>query len=174
MKFLKRNQLNFRNVKDLSVAAQPSGEITLGTNLAVLVPKGTTSDRGLSPINGYLRYNTTRNKFEVYQNGAWYDIQINFPSTITKQEFTEADGVEIYFGPLDSGDTDYPFPELTKPQNIMVFVENVFQHSTTNYILEDLTLGNPALNGRDPGRYVKFQGAVPFGKPVIVYHNFDR
>jgi len=37
----------------------------------MLVPKGTTADRPVTPTNGYIRYNTTINAFEGYVNGAW-------------------------------------------------------------------------------------------------------
>jgi hypothetical protein len=35
------------------------------------VPSGTTAQRPGSPVAGMIRYNTTLNQFEVYQNGAW-------------------------------------------------------------------------------------------------------
>jgi len=37
----------------------------------MLIPKGTTAERPVSPANGYMRYNTTTNQFEGYQGGAW-------------------------------------------------------------------------------------------------------
>jgi hypothetical protein len=40
----------------------------------MLVPRGTTVNRPVSPINGYLRYNTDINAFEGYVNGAWSGI----------------------------------------------------------------------------------------------------
>jgi hypothetical protein len=72
-------------------------------------------------------------------------------------------------------ETDYPDqsePDPTKPQNLLVFVENVPQLANTNYVLERLEVGN--TEGKTPGVYVKFNGAVPFGKPVTVLHGFDR
>ena len=37
----------------------------------VLISKGTTAERPVSPVNGQIRYNTTLNQFEGYTNGAW-------------------------------------------------------------------------------------------------------
>jgi len=37
----------------------------------MLIPKGTTAERPVSPADGYMRYNTTTNQFEGYQGGAW-------------------------------------------------------------------------------------------------------
>jgi len=35
------------------------------------LPSGTTAERPGSPVNGMIRYNTTLNKVEAYQNGEW-------------------------------------------------------------------------------------------------------
>ena len=137
MKFLKKSQLNFRNVKDNSVAVQIDGEITLDSTNTVLVPKGTTAERPVSPVNGHLRYNTTVNEFEFYQNNAWRKVDYKEPTLITQQNLGNGNDQEVYFGPLDSGNTDYPYPELSKPQHLIVLVENVFQIATTNYALSD-------------------------------------
>jgi hypothetical protein len=37
----------------------------------VLVSKGTTAQRPVSPVNGQIRYNTDTNQFEGYQGGQW-------------------------------------------------------------------------------------------------------
>lgn len=37
----------------------------------ILIPKGTTAERPVSPVNGEMRYNTDTNQFEGYQGGAW-------------------------------------------------------------------------------------------------------
>jgi hypothetical protein len=37
----------------------------------VLVSKGTTAQRPVSPVNGQIRYNTDTNQFEGYQAGQW-------------------------------------------------------------------------------------------------------
>ena len=37
----------------------------------MLIPKGTTAERPVSPVNGEIRYNTDTNQFEGYQGGQW-------------------------------------------------------------------------------------------------------
>ena len=37
----------------------------------MLIPKGTTAERPLVPVDGEMRYNTDTNQFEGYQGGAW-------------------------------------------------------------------------------------------------------
>jgi hypothetical protein len=37
----------------------------------MLIPKGTTAQRPVSPVNGEIRYNTDTTQFEGYQGGAW-------------------------------------------------------------------------------------------------------
>jgi hypothetical protein len=37
----------------------------------VLISKGTTAQRPVSPVNGQIRYNTDTNQFEGYQGGQW-------------------------------------------------------------------------------------------------------
>lgn len=42
-----------------------------GTSSAIIVPRDTTGNRPTSLVNGMIRYNTSTNQFEFYQNGAW-------------------------------------------------------------------------------------------------------
>lgn len=41
---------------------------------AILVSSGTTGERPSSPVNGFIRYNTTTNKLEMFQNGSWTNL----------------------------------------------------------------------------------------------------
>jgi hypothetical protein len=148
MKFLKKSQLNFRNAKDNSIAVQISNEITLDTQNAVRIPKGTTDQRpgGVDSINvtslGQMRYNSTTNEIEVYQGAggraAWRSLRYKESTQITQQDLGTGDEVEYIFGPLN------PTPPTTDlvddkatwgGQNLLVFVENVMQLHTTNYVI---------------------------------------
>jgi hypothetical protein len=40
-------------------------------NEFMLIPKGTTAQRPVVPVDGEMRYNTTTGQFEGYQGGAW-------------------------------------------------------------------------------------------------------
>jgi hypothetical protein len=138
MKFLKKSQINSRNVKDNSVAIQIDGEITLDSPNSVLLPRSTTSDRPVSSvtgdIRGMMRYNTTTNEVEVYQgqNGrtAWRSLRYKESTQIIRQEMGAGDEIEIFFGPLDPAP---PLPSLIDDKstwsghNLLVIVENVIQ-----------------------------------------------
>lgn len=189
MKFLKKNQINFRNVSDNNLAVQEDGEVTMDTNNALLMPKGSNAQRPTTSVtgdlNGMMRYNTDYNNYgdpeiEMRKDNEWRRVRFNEPGLVTQQGPWLGDDIEEYFGPLNSGDPKFPYPELTNPQNIMVFVENVFQISTTNYTLVDNPPGAPTgafysgASTYPAGRYVKFEEAVPYGKPVTIIHGFDR
>lgn len=63
----------------ISNADGTAGDIQVGVsdNLAMpgnegaIIPIGTTGERPSTPTNGTLRYNSTLNKFEFYENGIW-------------------------------------------------------------------------------------------------------
>ncbi len=48
-----------------------SGAVSFTGTGVMLIPKGTTAQRPLSPANGEMRYNTDTGQFEGYQGGAW-------------------------------------------------------------------------------------------------------
>jgi hypothetical protein len=118
--------------------------------------------------------NIDDNEFEAYQNGAWRELRYKEPGSIVQQNLGNGDATETVFGPLNSGDTDFPVPAAA--QNVMVYIENVFQISTTNYTLEQSVSGS--LTGPNApyanGWYIKFTSAPPLAKPITVLHNFDK
>ena len=136
MRLIKAQNTNLRNIYGKGVKYDVNDQIILDSTNTVLVPSGTTAQRPSSPINGHLRYNTTYTRFEIYEINKWDGLKVAAPSTaapITQQNIGSGDAVETIFGPLDSGDTFYPVPAAA--QNILVFVENVFQVAGTNYTL---------------------------------------
>jgi hypothetical protein len=50
--------------------ASPAVGLSVGGTDAILIPVGTTAERPTG-AQGYIRYNTTLNRFEGYANGAW-------------------------------------------------------------------------------------------------------
>lgn len=136
MRLLKAQNTNLRNIYGKGVKYDVNDQVIVDSTNAMLIPKGTTAQRPTSPNNGHLRYNTDDNQFEVYQNSAWRELRFKEPNQdpgIVQQNLGNGDAVETIFGPLDSGDPDFPVP--ASAQNILVFVENVFQIATTNYTL---------------------------------------
>jgi hypothetical protein len=174
MRLLKAQNTNLRNIKGKGVKYDVNDQVILDSTNCVLVPKGTLAQRPVSPNNGHLRYNIDDNEFEVYQNGAWRELRYKEPGTITQQNLGNGDATETVFGPLNSGDTDFPIPAAA--QNVLVLIENVFQIATTNYTLEQSVAGN--LTGPNApyanGWYIKFTSAPPLAKPITVLHNFDK
>jgi hypothetical protein len=169
MRLIRSQSTNLRSIRGSGVKYDTNDQVIMDSRTGARLPKGPERDRPFYPENGYIRYNTDDEQLEVYQNGAWREVRFKEPNRdpgIVQQNLGMGDASETDFGPLDSQDTDYPVPE--EPQNILVFVENVFQIATTNYDL----VQNPA--GKTEGWYIRFGSAPPFGKPITVLHNFDK
>jgi hypothetical protein len=166
MKFLKKQNLSRKNIEDDSVAVDINGQVLMDTRNSLLIPKGNNStDRPATPVNGHIRYNTTDNQLEAYQNSAWRSIRFKESTTITKQTFGPGDDEETTFGLLS--------PVPASADAIFVLVENVPQISTTNYTL----VQNPSTGPNAPyasGWYLVFSEAVPLGKSITVLHGFDQ
>jgi hypothetical protein len=157
MRLLKAQNTNLRNIYGKGVKYDVNDQVILDSTNAVFVPKGTTAQRPTTPINGHLRYNTDDDRFEVYEASAWYGVRIAAPSNsapITQQNLGNGDATITIFGPLDSQDTNPLYTAPAAAQNVLVFVENVFQIATTNYTLEQ----NPSSTGTgqetDAGSFV--------------------
>ena len=158
MRFVKRQQLNTKLITDPSVSVEQNGQVILGTNYAVKVPTGTSSERPQFPENGQIRYNTDLNEFEFYVNNAWEEARTMRPNVVSTQNLGTGDASEVAFGPLS--------PVPASAANVLVLVENVVQIADVNYTL----VQNPS--GRN-GWFIQFDSAVPLGKDVTVIHGFD-
>lgn len=191
MRLLKAQNTNLRNIKGNGVKYDVNDQVIMDSKNTLLVPKGSTAERPSVPNNGHLRFNTDDGEFEVYQDDAWREIRFKEPFRdpgITQQYLGDGDltNGKTVFGPLDSGDTDYPIPASSK--NIFVYVENVYQIpgplqddnqiDIFNYTIEESTVGTPLSDPTNasyaPGWYVVFASPPDNGKPVIVLHNFDK
>jgi len=135
MRLIKAQTTNLRSIVGRGVKYDINDQVVLESTNVVLIPKGDTGERPTSPVNGHARYNTDVDEFEFYQDGAWRKVRYKEPNSvgITQQNLGNGDAQETIFGPLASGDADYPVPAAA--QNVLVLVENVFQISTTNYDL---------------------------------------
>lgn len=176
MRLLEAQNTNRRTIYGRGVQFDVDDQVYMESTNSIRVPKGTTAERPANPENGHFRYNTTDNRFEVYENGSWAGVRGVTPVLvgITQQSLGNGDATETVFGPLASGDPEFPVPAAA--QNVLVFVENVFQISTTNYTLEQSVSGS--LTGPNApyadGWYIKFTSAPDLNKPVTVLHNFDK
>jgi hypothetical protein len=133
MRFIKRLGLNRKDPANNRFAVQADDRIVTTSKVSLQLPSGATSDRPATPVNGMTRYNSTLNDSEVYNisgSGAgWEKIKTNRQTTVTPQSLGLGNYVNTLFGPL-SYDVS-----TSKPQNVLVFVDNVYQIPTTNYSL---------------------------------------
>jgi hypothetical protein len=129
MKFYKRLPINRKNPTSDSFVVEPDGRISTDTDKSVEIPDGPSSARPSNPRVGMLRFNTELNNFEAYFDGIWQPIKAYAQTDVVKQVFENGDYADTIFGPLT-----YDIP-LDKPQNILVYVENVPQIADLNYSL---------------------------------------
>lgn len=133
MRFLKRQSTSNKNALGKAVVYDINDQVILDSKNVMLVPKGTTAERPLSPANGHLRYNSDVEEFEAYQDSQWRKVRYKEPRAIVQQTLKGALGLETIFGPLDNQDADFSAPDSA--QSMIVLIENVFQLATTNYNL---------------------------------------
>ena len=140
MRLIKRQTTNLRSIAGKGVQYDIDDQVIVDSERALLVPKGATSERpsesgiATSQTEGQLRYNSTTEQFEAYQNGSWRNLRFKEPNSdpgIVQQTLTGADATNIIFGKLANQTLFAPSQE----RHILVFVENVFQIATTNYTI---------------------------------------
>lgn len=139
MRFLKTLTLNRRAIYDSRVALTIDDTFTVATSNNMVMPK---SNNSLSSVQteGMLRYNTTTHEVEVYSGNpaTWRSLRYKEAGTITLQSLGNLDGYTYYYGPLNAS---YDPTNIANNnvnyggQNILVFVENVFQIFNTNYVI---------------------------------------
>jgi len=164
MRFLKQKTLSKYSPSDQTLFANHYGRAVMEITGGLRLPKGTTAqrpqlsgDRTTGGANGFMRYNTTTNSIEAYIDGVWEVVRAPGATAITKQTLGPGNEVETTFGPL----TKIPNSE----NNILVFVENVFQISDTNYNLVDNYLGSG-------NTYIVFTSSVPLDKYITIYFGY--
>ena len=70
-----------------------TGTVSMTGTGFLLIPKGTTAERPVSPVAGEIRYNTTISSFEGYSNGAWGQLGGGATGTGGNQVFVLNDQV---------------------------------------------------------------------------------
>lgn len=139
MKFYKRQNLNNGNPMDDSWTVSADNQIKTNITSAMETPSGNSNQRPLQPENGAIRYNLQigSGELEVFVNGRWETIKTNRQQELTLQSFENGDYFDTYFGPLAYN------IDTTRPQNIFVFVDNVYQIPERNYTLTQSTEESP-------------------------------
>jgi hypothetical protein len=132
MKYIKRLALNRKNQQDNRFAVEADDRIVTTSKVSFQLPNGASADRPTG-VDGMVRYNNTINDPEVYnisgEGTGWEKIKTNRQSSITPQSLGVGNYIDNIFGPLS-------YDVLTsRPQNVMVFIDNVYQIPVTNYTL---------------------------------------
>jgi hypothetical protein len=124
-----------------------------GSRNSVALPKGTTAAQPTSAVAGMLRFNTSLNQLEYYNGTIWKQLQggAGGASTITRDAFT-MDGSTLTYGPLSF--------TPTADQNVLVFIEGVFQHD-----------GKYSISGTNIS--VATTSVLDAGATLSVIHGFD-
>ena len=133
-----------RFIKNFSLA---DGHETLG------IPAGPTSGQPADATPGSLRYNTTLNLFEFYNGNNFVQVTgaVGGKHTITRDSFT-LDGSTLAYGTLSF--------EPSADQNVLVFIEGVFQNDS-QYNISGTTITLTSILEADNG------------KTLTVLHGFD-
>lgn len=141
MRLIKEHTTNSRSITGKGYKYNASNDFASIDANVMVIPTGTSGTKPTLPVNGMVRYNTTINEFEFYANNVWQVVRFKEPGLITKQLMSLGDQVQTIFGPLLSNDAAFPVP--LSANNILVFVENVFQIAPTNFIMVE----NPFSTG---------------------------
>jgi len=132
-----------RFVKNFSIA---DGHTSLS------IPSGPTTSQPADAPDGSLRYNTTLNSFEFYNGTNWVQVTgaVGGKHTITSDPFT-----------LDGSTLAYTMSlEETNPENILVFIDGIYQNPT-QYSVSGTTITLSSILEADNG------------KTLTVLHGFD-
>jgi len=166
MKFLKQKTISRYSPSDNTLFTNHYGRAVMDLTGGLRLPKGTTAERpDLSGVrtpngaDGYIRYNTETQSIEGYVAGVWEIVTAPGTTGITKQTLGPGNEVDTIFGPLSL----IPASE----NSILVFVENVFQISDTNFNLLYNYLGSG-------NTYIQFTSAIPLDKYITIYFGFSN
>ena len=135
MKYVKKLALYSKSPMDDRFSVLQDSRIVTNSSSTMQLPTGPSVSRPTTLVDGTVRYNSTIKEFEVYNSAnpgftsPWQIIRTIKPAKITPQNLGYGNYNDYIFGPLS-----YTV-DSTKPQNILVFVDNVYQVPTTNYTL---------------------------------------
>ena len=140
MRYIKKLALYTKSPMDDRLSVLPDDRIVTNSVTSLQVPTGTKLERPTTLVDGTIRYNTDLKEFEVYNSFnpgpyPWEILRTIRQANITGQDLGSGNYHDNVFGPL-SYDID-----TSKPQNVLVFVDNVYQVPVTNYVLTSNPIG---------------------------------
>lgn len=146
MKFVKRLNLNRYRPLSNNFSVEIDGRIRTDSVAELQLPSGTTVQRVESYNNGQIRYNEDLNEIEAYINGTWEILRTRRQANIQFQNVATGDYISTVFGPLSTR------LDPTKPQNVMLYVENVYQVPSVNYnLVNDFVQTKATVGVTNPG-----------------------
>lgn len=146
MRYVKRLNLDSQNPKDTTWAVEADGRIVTDSHAEMQLPYGSVNQRVEPYSNGQIRYNTDAQELEAYINGTWEFLRTRRQGNIQFQTIATGNYVNTVFGPLSYRQ------DPTKPQNVLVFVENVYQIPSINYTLQnDPVIVKSTIGVTNPG-----------------------
>ena len=156
MRYLRQQFLNRRRISDYRLYVDTTDSVVMNTPNNLQLPKGTTGQRPVSPKLGMVRYNNTTNELEVYQgtaegSGSWRALRYKEAGKVILQNLGNIDGYTYYYGPLNAAYDPTNVATTTDNyggQNILVFIENVFQIFNTNYVVTQNPTASVALTSQ--------------------------
>ena len=94
-------------IQSLDVSATPpaggvAGQLQIIGNTGLVVPTGTTAQRPATPLLGTIRYNTTLNQTEFYQNGSWVSFT---GGSVTSVSIAGSTGLSVTGSPITTSGT---------------------------------------------------------------------
>ena len=108
---------------------------------AAIIPAGTTAQRDSSPVAGYLRWNSTLNRAEIYNDNtsAWQDVG---QQTLTTEQVQDA------IGPMLSGNTETGIDVTYDDTNNQIdfAIDSTVTTLTGTQTLSAKTLTSPVIN----------------------------
>jgi hypothetical protein len=140
MKYIKKLALYTKSPMNDRLSVLDDNRIVTTSKTTMQLPAGVKTDRPSTDLltTGTIRYNYSLREFEVYNpepyntgasNTKWEIIRTVRQATITRQTLGYGTYEDTIFGPLAYN------VDVNKPQNVFVFVENVYQLPVTDYTL---------------------------------------
>jgi hypothetical protein len=146
MKFVKRLNLNPRRPFSTNFAVELDGRIKTDSVAELQLPAGTSAQRVQNYNNGQIRYNQDLNEIEAYVNGTWEILRTRRQGNIQFQNIATGDYISSVYGPLSVR------LDPTKPQNVMLYVDNVYQIPSVNYnLVNDFVQTKATVGVTNPG-----------------------
>ena len=148
MRYLRKQVLNRRAPFDTRMYLDATDGLVLANTNNITLPKSYNTI--VDPVEGMMRYNNANHEMEVYQGSSstWRAVRFKESTGITQQtNLGPIDGYSYFYGPLNptppivvqtgtgSQSGQFSTNAAWGGQNILVFLGNVFQIFSTNYII---------------------------------------